>query len=194
MRICIYGASSSTLDKIYLSEAEALGRELAARGHSLVFGGGNDGIMGAVARGVSAVGGKIEGIVPKFFDEPGVIYEGCTEVIFTDTMRERKALMEEHSDASIVLPGGLGTFEELFEMLTLKQLGRCDRAIVFLNTNDYYASLQQLFENAVRQHFMSEGCLEIFKMAGTPKEAVDCVESYVPQKLGSLKRISDYHK
>ena len=149
--------------------------------------------MGAAARGAHENGGDIIGIVPKFFDEPGIIYEHCTELVFTETMRERKQLMEERSEACIVLPGGIGTFEEFFEMLTLKQLGRSDRAIVVLNTNDYYALMQQMLENTARQRFMSRGCLELYELADTPGQALEYITRYVPKK-GSIRRLEDYNK
>ena len=135
MNICIYGASSATLEPVYYAEAEKLGELLASAGHALVFGGGREGLMGAAARGVHKMGGGIIGIAPRFFDEPGILYEHCTEMLYTDTMRERKQLMEERSQATVVLPGGIGTYEEFFEMLTLKQLGRTDRAIVIVTHN-----------------------------------------------------------
>ena len=133
MNICIYGASSEELKKIYYEKTEELGRLMAKRGHGLVFGGGETGLMGAAARGVSHEKGYILGISPKFFDQPGVLYQHCTEFIFTETMRERKHLLESRSDATIVVPGGIGTYEEFFEILTLKSLGRIDRPIVLYN-------------------------------------------------------------
>lgn len=193
MKICIYGASSRTLDEIYYMEAEKLGRLMAQRGHSLVFGGGAEGLMGAVARGVHACGGEITGIAPRFFDEPGILYEHCTEMIFTETMNERKRLMEEKSDAVIVLPGGIGTFEEFFEILTLKQLGRSSSAIVLMNTKDYFAPLQKLLEHTAGARFMSENCLKIYSVKDSPEEALSAVENYVPQ-TGNLKRLEDYNK
>ncbi len=193
MRICIYGASSRTLDEIYYAEAEKLGTLMAQRGHSLVFGGGAEGLMGAVARGVFSGGGKILGIAPKFFDEPGILFEHCTELLFTETMNERKQLMEENSDAVIVLPGGIGTFEEFFEILTLKQLGRVSHAIVMLNTKGYFAPMQALLEHTATQRFMSEKCLEIFSLVDTPEAALEIIEHYVAQ-TGNLKRLEDYTK
>ena len=193
MNICIFGASGRELEESYYAAAELLGSLIAQQGHTLVFGGGREGLMGAAARGAHENGGGIVGIVPKFFDEPGIIYEHCTELVFTETMRERKRLMEERSEACIVLPGGIGTFEEFFEMLTLKQLGRSDRAIVVLNTNDYYAPMQQMLENTARQRFMSRGCLELYELADTPEQALERIASYVPQK-GSIRRLEDYNK
>lgn len=193
MKICIYGASSRTLDEIYYTEAEKLGILMAQRGHSLVFGGGAQGLMGAAAKGVHSEGGEILGIAPRFFDEPGILYEHCTEMIFTETMRERKQLMEDKSEACIVLPGGIGTYEEFFEILTLKQLGRSSHGIVMLNTNGYFAPMQALLKHTAQERFMSENCLDIFSVADTPEAALEMLEGYVPQ-TGNLKRLEDYNK
>ena len=193
MNICIFGASGRELEESYYAAAELLGSLIAQQGHTLVFGGGREGLMGAAARGAHEYGGDIIGIVPKFFDEPGIIYEHCTELIFTETVRERKQLMEERSEACVVLPGGIGTFEEFFEMLTLKQLGRSDRAIVVLNTNNYYDPMQHMLEDTARQRFMSRGCLELYGLADTPDKALDYIARYVPRK-GSIRRLEDYNK
>ena len=193
MNICIFGASGRELEESYYAAAELLGSLIAQQGHTLVFGGGREGLMGAAARGAYENGGGIIGIVPKFFDEPGIIYEHCTELVFTETMRGRKQLMEERSEACIVLPGGIGTFEEFFEMLTLKQLGRSDRAIVVLNTNNYYGPMQHMLKNTARQRFMSRGCLELYGLADTPDKALDYIARYVPRK-GSIRRLEDYNK
>ena len=193
MNICIFGASGRELEESYYAAAELLGSLIAQQGHTLVFGGGREGLMGAAARGAYENGGRIIGIVPKFFDEPGIIYEHCTELVFTETMRGRKQLMEERSEACVVLPGGIGTFEEFFEMLTLKQLGRSDRAIVVLNTNNYYGPMQHMLKNTARQRFMSRGCLELYGLADTPDKALDYIARYVPRK-GSIRRLEDYNK
>lgn len=193
MNICIFGASGRELDEVYYEEAECLGALIAQRGDALVFGGGREGLMGAAARGAHENGGRIIGIVPRFFDEPGIIYEHCDELIFTETMRERKQLMEERSSACVVLPGGIGTFEEFFEMLTLKQLGRSDRAIALLNTNGYYAPMLHMLEETARGRFMSRACLELYEPVDTPEQALDYIARYVPQKR-SIRRLEDYNK
>ena len=149
--------------------------------------------MGAVARGVHEGCGRITGIAPKFFDEPGILYEHCTELIFTDTMRRRKELLEERSEAVIVLPGGIGTYEEFFEILTLKQLGQSSSAIVMLNTMGYFAPMQELLRHTAESRFMSKNCLDIFSVADSPEEAVALVESYVP-RTGNIFRLEDYTK
>ena len=154
MNICIYGASSAELKKIYYEKTEELGRLMGKRGHGLVFGGGKEGLMGAAARGVDRENGYILGIAPRFFDQPGVLYEHCTEFIFTENMRERKHLLESRSDATIVVPGGIGTYEEFFEILTLKSLGRIDRPIVLYNIQGYYDSMRALMEYKAGEKLM----------------------------------------
>lgn len=175
MNICVYGASSDRLEKVFFNAAEELGRLMAEKGCTLVFGGGKTGLMGACARGVRQGGGRIIGISPKFFDEPGILDETCDEFYFTETMRERKQLMEEKSDAFIALPGGIGSYEEFFEILTLKQLGRHAKPIAMLSTEDYYAPFYAMLEHTAAKGFMSRSCLEIFKLCASPAEALEHV-------------------
>ena len=193
MKICIYGASSDKMAQEYFTEAETLGTLIAQGGHTLVFGGGQGGLMGAAARGVHAGGGGIIGVAPRFFDEPGILYPHCTRFIYTETMRERKAIMEEESDAFIVLPGGIGTYEEFFEMLTLKQLGRHGKPMAMLNTRGYYGPMNAMLQNTVDEGFMSANCLDLFKVCNTPQEALDYVLT-AETVTGSIKRLEDYHK
>ena len=138
-------------------------------------------------------GGGIVGIAPRFFDEPGILYDKCSRMIFTETMRERKQLMQENSDACIVLPGGIGTLEEFFEILTLKQLGRDDRAIVLLNTLGAHDAMIKMLGELARRRFMSESCLELYSVADTPQQAMEQLASYVP-RTGSIRRLEDYNK
>ncbi len=193
MRICVYGASSSELDRAYFEAARELGQLLAAAGHSLVFGGGAGGLMGACAEGAAERGGEILGIAPRFFDEPGVLYPGCTRFLYTDTMAERKTAMHRESDAFIALPGGIGTFEEFFETLTLKQLGRHGKPMALLNTREYYAPLTALLERAAEDGFLSRRCFELFAVCATPEEALEHV-LHAPVFSGGLKRLTDYNK
>lgn len=191
MRICIFGASGRELDERYYAEAEELGRLIGKNGDSIVFGGGAEGLMGACARGVHSCGGDIVGIAPRFFDEPGILYPECSRMIFTETMRERKQLMQDNSDACIVLPGGIGTLEEFFELLTLKQLGRDERAIVLLNTLGAHDAMIRMLEELTARRFMSKNCLSLYLVAETPQQAMDCLIHYVP-KTGSIRRLEDY--
>lgn len=176
MNICVFGASSSEIAQEYICLAEELGEEMAKRGHSLVFGGGATGLMGAVSRGVRNAQGISIGVSPRFFDKPGILDKECTEFVWTETMRERKQIMEERSDAVIVLPGGIGTYEEFMEMLTLKQLGRVDKPIVLFNIRGYYDPMKLLLQHTAKEGFMGERCLRLCEFAETVKEAVSMVE------------------
>lgn len=193
MRICVYGASSSELDNAYFEAAYELGRLLAEGGHRLVFGGGANGLMGACARGAAEHGGELLGIAPRFFDEPGILFPDCTRFLWTDTMAERKAAMASESDAFIALPGGIGTFEEFFETLTLKQLGRHGKPMALLNTRDYYDSLMRLMEQAAEEGFLSRRCFALYALCATPEEALAHVLN-APSLSGGIKRLTDYNK
>ena len=177
MNICVFGASSNAIDPAYLAAGERLGEEMAKRGHGLVFGGGQKGMMGAAARGMSRFGGEIIGVAPRFFDVEGVLYQACTEFVFTDTMRERKAIMEERSDAFVMSPGGIGTFEEFFEILTLRQLGRHRKPIAVLNTKNYYGPLHEMLEQAIEQGFMRPECRSLCAFFEDPEQLLDYLEN-----------------
>ena len=176
MKICIYGASSTKLDRIYYEKAEEFGRIMAVRGHGLVFGGGATGLMGSCVYGVDGAGGHSIGIAPEFFNQPGVLYKNCTEFIFTRTMRERKQLMEDHAGAFVMLPGGIGTYEEFFEILTLKQLGQHSKPIAVYNISGYYDLLEKMLQHTVDQGFMSSECLELYEVFDEPETLLDYLE------------------
>jgi len=183
MNICVYGASSKSIDEKYIAAGEALGEELAKRGHTLVFGGGAHGMMGAVARGVKKGGGRVIGVAPSFFNVDGVLFDKCDEFIYTETMRERKQIMEDRSDAFIASPGGVGTFEEFFEIVTLKQLGRHSKPVALFNVNGYYNGIRDMFERAVKESFMTEGCLSLFCMTEKVGEVMDYLEGYKDEEV-----------
>ena len=176
MNICVYGASSNKIDQSYIKHGEQLGRVIAERKHTLIFGGGANGLMGAAARGVYEKGGRIIGVAPGFFNVDGILFENCDELIRTETMRERKQKMEDLADGFIMTPGGIGTFEEFFEILTLKQLGRHQKPIAVLDTNGYYDSLVQMMQDAVEGEFMTESCLSLYGIFSSPEEAVKYIE------------------
>ena len=163
MNICIYGASSAELEQIYYDKTEELGRMMAKCGHGLVFGGGATGMMGAAARGVDSEDGYILGIAPRFFDKPGVLYENCSEFIFTETMRERKKLLEERSDATIVTPGGIGTY---------------DRPIVLYNINGYYDRMKALLQHTADEKFMDVANMELCAFMDDPEQILTYIENY----------------
>ena len=193
MNICVFGASSNELDQDFYTAAQALGRSIAAGGHTLVYGGDAGGLMGACARGAAELGDAIIGIAPRFFDEPGILYKDRGQLIYTDTMAQRKQLMEEKADAYIVLPGGIGTFEEFFEVLTLKQLGRHSKPMVMLNTLGYYDALVETLCKTAEAGFMSRNCLELFTLCDSPETAVERC-GLREENRGGIRRLSDYNR
>lgn len=192
MNICVYGASSDVIDKEYILAGEKLGEEMARRSHTLIFGGGAEGLMGAVARGMSRGGGKIVGVAPSFFEVDGVLYDKCTEFVYTDTMRVRKQIMEERSDAFIMTPGGVGTFEEFFEILTLKQLNRHQKAIAVLNVLNYFDDITALMEHAANGGFMKPESMSLYRFFTDTGKMLDYIEGYKPHEvnLKDMKHIN----
>ncbi|MBR2903975.1 MAG: TIGR00730 family Rossman fold protein [Clostridia bacterium] len=191
MRICVYGAASHTIDKEYIEKVEALGAEMVKRGHSLVFGGGGNGLMGAAARGVRSQGGYILGVVPQFFGDEDIerLYNECDEVIEPETMRERKQIMEDNADAFIVAPGGIGTFEEFFEILTLKQLCRHNKPIAVYNIKGYYDEILTALDAATQKGFIRGGCKDLIFVSEDRAEIFAYVETpdETPRTVKELK-------
>lgn len=173
MNVCVYGASSTQIDTAYIADTEVLGEALAKAGHTLVYGAGGAGLMGAVARGMTHGGGKVVGVVPSFLKVDGILYDRCDEMVYTETMRERKQIMDERSEAFVVTPGGIGTYEEFFEMYTLKQLGRHQKPIVIYNIGGYYDRLLDMLRYTVEERFMQEKSLQLITVATTPEEVLE---------------------
>ena len=180
MKICIYGASSNAIDQSFIDAGELLGKEIAKNGHSVVFGGGAAGLMGAVARGAYAEKGEIIGISPSFFNVDGILFADCTQMIYTETMRERKQLLDEMSEAFIITPGGIGTFDEFFEIYTLRQLGKLKKPIVIFNTDGYYNPLINMLNNAIDKKFMPKENMDLLFISDNPQEIIKYIESYNP--------------
>ncbi|MCL2508701.1 MAG: TIGR00730 family Rossman fold protein [Oscillospiraceae bacterium] len=173
MNLCLYGASSNEIDQSYMDAAYSLGAEMAVRGFGLVFGGGAAGLMGAAARGMSSRNGVLVGVAPSFFNRPGVLYGSCTELILTETMRERKLIMEERSGGFIMTPGAIGTFEEFFEILTLKQLGRHGKPIAIFNVRGYFDGLVEVLNKAIDEKFMTPECGNLYRQFSEAGEMLD---------------------
>jgi len=174
--ICVYCSSSNAIADTYPPVAETLGRELARRGHTLVYGGGAVGLMGVLAQAAHKQGGEVTGVIPsKLQDREGIAYE-ADELIVTDTMRERKGIMFRRADAFIVLPGGYGTLEEFMEVLTLKQLGYHDHPIVILNVDGFFDTLLSFFEELRAGHFAREQVTDLAHVVSTPEKALDRIE------------------
>lgn len=180
MNICVYGASSNLIDPKFIADGETLGAKMAQRGIGLVFGGGASGMMGAAARGIKANNGYIIGIAPSFFNVDGVLFDKCDEYYFPNTMRERKAMMEEKSDGFIITVGGVGTFDEFFDIITLKQLRRIDKPIVILNTDGYYDPMLAMLQNAVDKNFMKQHTIELVFVTDDVDAALDYIQNYKP--------------
>lgn len=178
MNICVFGASSDEIPVSYIDVVYDLGKQIAERGHSLIFGAGAQGLMGACARGTKAAGGKITGVAPAYFNADGILYDKCTDLIFTESMRERKFQMEEMSDAFIMVPGGVGTFEEFFEVLTLKQLGRHGKAIVIFNINNYFDSFVNMMNECADKGFLQGATNEIYEVMTDTCEILTYIEEY----------------
>lgn len=185
MRICVFGAASDKIDKRYIDDCYMLGNMLAKNGHDLIFGAGGEGLMGAFAKGFKDCGAHVIGVIPKFFEEKG--YEGvfyaADEIIRTETMAERKKIMEDGADAFIIVPGGIGTFEEFFEVLTLKQLGQHKKAIAVYDFLNYYEGLNGIFDSIIEKKFVNEECKWLFKVFTDKKEMIDYVENYDPEDI-----------
>ena len=161
--VCVYCGSRPGNDPVYAEAARATGQWIGEHGGQLVYGGGRNGLMGIVAEATQAAGGRVVGIIPKALVDLEQANTHCDELHVVDTMHERKAMMAERSDAFIALPGGIGTFEELFEVWTWRQLRYHDKAIGVLNVAGYYDALLVFLANSVRAGFMSEAQMTLFK-------------------------------
>ena len=175
--VAIYCASSTKIKPIYYEVASQLGRGLALRGVTQVNGAGNMGLMQAASDAALEAGGRVVGVIPHFMIEQNWHHTGLSEIIETEDMESRKQTINDMTDAAIVLPGGCGTLDELFEIVTLKQLGVYLKPIVILNTRGYYDPLLAQLQRGIEEHFMGERHAEIWRVAQTAEEAIDLVLS-----------------
>ncbi len=185
MKICVYGAASDKIEKKFKDLTFEMAYEMAKRGHTLVFGAGGQGLMGAAARGFDQAGATMHGVIPTFFKEFGyeAEYKGIDKITYTKTMAERKTIMEDDCDAFVIVPGGIGTMEEFFQILTLKQLGRHKKAIAVFNMFGYYDSLDALIKEFIAKEFVNEECLDLYKMMQDKDEVISYVENYSPDNI-----------
>ena len=182
-RICIFCGSSPGADPVYRDAARAVGRLFAARGITLVFGGGGVGMMGAVAEAVLAAGGKAIGIIPEGLKRKELAYDGLTELIVTTTMHERKQRMADLADGFIALPGGFGTFEEFCEILTWAQLGLHEKPCGLLSVKGYYTPLLSLFDHALAEGFLKPQYRQLVLTEDDPQRLLEAMGSYRPPAL-----------
>lgn len=178
--ICVYCASSTQIPTVYFEAARELGNLLAAAGVRLVYGGGATGLMGELADTMLHRGAVVTGVIPQFMCDENWHHEAVSELIVVETMHERKERMAQMADAVVALPGGCGTFEELLEAITWKQLGIITSPIVILNTNGYYDPMVEMLHRAVDQNFMREIHKNIWTVVSSPSEVLAAVN----QSLG----------
>lgn len=180
MNITVFSSSSDAVDPLFFEVARSLGRRIAERGDTLIYGGANVGLMGAMAKTAQQAGGRIVGVIPKYIGDRGIAFDEADELIFTANLRERKAIMEQRGDAFIVLPGGFGTLEETVEIITLKQLQQHLKPIVILNAHGFYDPLHTLFEHFYEQHFAKPASRTLYHFADSVEDAFAYLDSYVP--------------
>ena len=178
-RICVYCGSNPGNLPEYLDTAEQLAQELVRRNIGLVYGGASVGIMGRIADTALDAGGEVIGVMPKSLVEKEVSHSGLTQLKVVDSMHERKSLMAELSDGFIALPGGLGTLEELFEVLTWAQLGFHQKPCALLNVKNYYAHLSLFLDHALTQGFIKNVHRDMLLVKEDPETLLDCMDAYV---------------
>ncbi|MCF1192843.1 TIGR00730 family Rossman fold protein [Mangrovimonas sp. AS39] len=183
-RVSVFCGSSLGNDTIYKQEAFQLGKTLAQKGIGLVYGGAHIGLMGAVADGALSESGEVIGVIPNFLRSKEIAHEGISELILTDTMHQRKSKMNDLCDAVIVLPGGFGTLDEYFEMLTWGQLGLHQKPLGILNTNGYYNHLINHVETMAQEGFLSEDNKSMVIIESEINMLLETMASYQSPKTG----------
>jgi hypothetical protein len=177
-RVCVFCGSSPGHDRAYTEAARATGRLLAARGITLVYGGGRVGMMGAIAQAALDAGGKVIGVIPEGLKRKELASEDLTELHVVGTMHERKQMMADLADAFVAMPGGFGTFEEFCEILTWAQLGLHGKPCGLLDVKGYYGGLLQLFDHAVREGFLKPEFRTFVLTHPEPARLLDAMEAY----------------
>jgi hypothetical protein len=183
MRLCVFCGSSAGQDPVYLEAARSLGEALARNGIELVYGGASVGLMGAVADAVLAHGGHVIGIMPQALVDKEIAHKGLSDLRVVGSMHERKALMAELSDGFIALPGGLGTFEELFEVWTWAQLGYHRKPCALLNVAGFYNKLTHFLDDVVERGFVKPAHRAMLIVQDEPAALIEAIRSYEPPKV-----------
>lgn len=186
-KVCVFASSCNYLEDTYYKDAKELGELLAKADMDIVYGGSCLGLMWACAESAKKNGSRILGVMPQKLHDMDVFSDYCDEFFLTPCMRSRKAKMDELSDALITLPGGFGTLEELSEMIVQKQLGYNQKAIVILNTNGFYDKLADFFDEIIEQKFANNKAKKLYFIANTPQEAVEYLQSYMPEDCAIKK-------
>ncbi len=178
--VTVFCSSSSKVDRVFFDAAVELGRALAREQWKLVYGGNDIGIMGALANATREAGGKVIGVTPQLFVDKDCADNHCVELVVTEGMRERKAIMEARGDAFIAMPGGLGTFEEFFEIVCGKILGYHQKPIVLLNVANYYGPLLAMIEHGLEHHFIRPKATDVYSVAPDVPAAIAHIRNYTP--------------
>ena len=178
MKVCVFAASSSRIDEAYMIAASELGTVFAREGVHAIFGGGGIGLMGLFADAMLADGGKITGVIPKFMMDEGWGHDSVSDMIVTADMSERKKTIFAMADAAVALPGGVGTLEELTEVITLKQLGQFNKPIIIINVNGFYDHLIEFFEHMFRGNFIRLEHKDIWQIVTMAEEVVPAITNY----------------
>jgi len=181
----VFCSSSNSIDDVYFETATDLGHRIGQLGLGLVYGGASIGLMGAIARATHKKGGRVLGVIPEFFrdKDKNFEYSKADELIIVETMRIRKAVMDERADAFIALPGGVGTLEEVIEILSMKQLGITEKPLVLVNTNNFYDGLISNLQNMVDLKFAKSSTLELFATCPNPSSALEFILSYQSRQI-----------
>lgn len=188
-RVTVYCASSNQVHPEFHAAARRLGELLAQAGVAIVYGGGRIGSMGQLADGALAHGGTVVGVIPGFMQEIEWGHPGLSELIIVDDMHGRKRRMLEQTDAVIALPGGCGTYEELFEALTLKRLGLFDRPILMVDARGHFQPLRQLLEQFIAERFMSDRHRAMWQFVNSPDEVLSTLASFPPWGLSAQSAV-----
>ena len=173
MNITLYGASSDRMDAKYKQAVFSLGEIIAENGHTLVYGAGRAGLMAAAAAGVRAHGGRLIGVTTDFMYEFEPPYDGCDELIYAKTMSERKDVMESLSDAFVIVPGGVGTFDEFFQVLTLRLLKRHDKPVILFDPYGFWDGLLDEMHKMCDSGFIAGRTFSVFDVCRTPQEVIE---------------------
>ena len=188
--ICVYCGSRSGLNPAYAAAAAQVGHWIGSHGGQLVYGGGKSGLMGIVADAALQSGARVVGVIPKALVEKEWAHQGCTELYIVDTMHYRKRMMAERADAFLALPGGIGTFEELFEVWTWRQLGYHDKPIGILNVAGYYDRMMDFLASSVKEQFLGDWQMALVRSSDQYKALLEfLVQAGGMAPLASLDQI-----
>jgi len=181
--VCVYCGSSNRVGPRFLDAASELGRVIGQAGLELIYGGGRVGLMGRVADGVLVGGGRVTGIIPRHLHEREVAHQGVSELLIVETMHERKQLMAERADGFVVLPGGYGTLDEMFEIITWRQLGLHDKPLVLVDLDGYWAPLVGLLDRIIESGFAQEECRDLYHIVRDIPDILPALQASRPPRV-----------